>query len=276
MIQQNLRLPLMALASFALLSACGNNASDNTAKSVADKAVKEVSSAAKKVAPKKAKWSYSGETGPEHWGELSEAFATCSTGKLQSPFDISADITAVLPELGLNYNSVPMKVLNNGYTIQADTAGGGQLVVDGKTYDLLQFHFHAGSEYTIDGATYPMDLHLVHASKEGELAVVGVVIKEGEANPELAKLWANMPASKGENVVEGQSVDVNNLLPASKQYYRFMGSLTTPPCSEGVNWHVLSEPITASAEQIAAYRAIHPMNARPLQPENNRLVVLGK
>ncbi len=224
----------------------------------------------------KAHWTYSGEHGPEHWGSLSGEFSTCDTGRLQSPFDIQADISAYLPGLGLNYRSVPMKIINNGHTIQADMAGGGTLNVDGKSYNLLQFHFHAGSEYAIDGKTYPLEVHLVHASDAGELAVVGVMFEEGEANAELANIWANMPASKGENEVAGKSVNVSNLLPQSRKYYRFMGSLTTPPCSEGVNWHMMSEPITASAEQIAAFTAIYPMNARPLQDENNRLVVLGK
>ena len=251
-----------------LLAACETS---SNSQSQANETMKSTATKAKKV-----KWAYSGDQGPAQWGNLSEEFSTCATGKLQSPFNISADIMADLPALGLNYRPVPMKVINNGYTIQADQAGGGQLVVDGKSYDLLQFHFHAGSEYSIDGKSYPLEVHLVHASKAGDLAVVGVMFEEGAANAELAKIWDNMPASKGENAVSGKSINVNNLLPASKQYYRFMGSLTTPPCSEGVNWHMMSQPITASAEQIAAFKAIHPMTARPLQDENNRLVVLGR
>ncbi|MCF6275957.1 MAG: carbonic anhydrase family protein [Robiginitomaculum sp.] len=226
--------------------------------------------------PKKISWSYSGDNGPEHWASLSENFATCASGTVQSPFDITADKTDTLPALNLNYVPTGMTVINNGHTIQVDQAGGGQLVVGDATYNLLQFHFHTASEYSIDGKFYPLEVHLVHASDAGALAVVGVMFAQGEANAELANIWANMPTSKGENVVAGQSVDVKNLLPDSGQYYRFMGSLTTPPCSEGVNWHVMSQPITASAAQIAAYRAIHPMNARPLQDGNNRLVVLGK
>ncbi len=225
--------------------------------------------------PKKVDWSYTGDNGPEHWASLSENFATCASGTVQSPFDITADKTDDLPALNLNYVPTGMTVINNGHTIQVDQAGGGQLVVGDATYNLLQFHFHTASEYSIDGKFYPLEVHLVHASDAGELAVVGVMFAEGEANAELANIWANMPATKGENTVEGQSVDVKNLLPDSGQYYRFMGSLTTPPCSEGVNWHVMSQPITASAEQIAAFKAIFPMNARPLQAENDRMVVLG-
>lgn len=221
-------------------------------------------------------WGYSGSHGPAHWADIAPENKMCAQGRLQSPFDITADISATLPSLGLNYNSVPMKLINNGHTIQIDQAGAGQLVVGGKSYKLLQFHFHAPSEYTINGKAYPLEVHLVHASDAGELAVVGVMFEEGAKNAELEKIWAHMPEDKGENIVEGQMVNVKNLLPASKSYYRFMGSLTTPPCSEGVNWHMMKNPITASKAQIEAFKALYPMNARPLQDENNRLVVLGR
>ena len=221
-------------------------------------------------------WEYSGITGPSHWGDIAEEFGTCKTGKLQSPFNITADTTASLPNLGLNYRPVPMKIINNGHTIQADQMGGGQLVVDGKTYTLLQFHFHSSSEYSINDKPYPLEAHLVHASDEGELAVVGIMFEEGKPNSELNNIWENMPSSKGENIVSGKTVNANNLLPASKKYYRFMGSLTTPPCSEGVNWYMMRTPVTASKEQIKRFKALYPMNARPLQDKNNRLVVMGK
>jgi len=229
-----------------------------------------------KTADEKPHWTYSGDHGPSYWAGLSDDFSTCAAGKLQSPFNITADITAILPELGLNYRPTPMKIINNGHTIQVDQADGGALNVGGKVYKLLQFHFHAGSEYAIDGKSYPLEIHLVHASEAGELAVVGVMVEAGMANTELAKIWDNMPTSEGENSVDGQSVDVTALLPDGKKYYRFMGSLTTPPCSEGVNWHMMSAPITASAAQILTFREIYPMNARPLQAENNRLVVLDQ
>lgn len=261
-----------SLFSISTLALCGVmlSACQNTA------AVKDTAANSAEATTAKPHWEYSGEYGPSHWTDVSENFSTCATGRLQSPFDISADITAKLPELGLNYRPVPMKIINNGHTIQADQAGGGALNVDGKTYELLQFHFHAGSEYSIDGKSYPLEVHLVHASDAGELAVVGVMFEEGAANAELAKIWEHMPTKKGENTVDRQSVNALNLLPESNKYYRFMGSLTTPPCSEGVNWHMMHDPITASAEQIATFREIYPMNARPLQDENNRLVVLGQ
>ncbi len=263
--------PFLALL---LLAACQDSSN------AAPEQDKPAASSEEKAVPAKKNenphWTYEGEHGAEHWATLSDSFATCATGRLQSPFNIEADITADLADLGLNYNPVAMKVVNNGHTIQVDQAGAGQLVVDGKSYDLLQFHFHTGSEYTIDGKDYPLEVHLVHASADGALAVVGVMFEEGAANEELGNIWANMPAEKGENAVDGQMVDVANLLPSDHKYFRFMGSLTTPPCTEGVNWHMMATPITASAEQIEAFKAIFPMNARPLQDENNRLVVIDK
>jgi len=251
-------IPALTLSA-AMLMACQNTTVVDNEKPMVDKS----------------KWAHSGENGPNQWAEMSEDYAMCATGKLQSPFDISADITADLPALGLNYQPVPMKIINNGHTIQADQAGGGMLSVGGKDFELLQFHFHAGSEYSIDGKFYPLEVHLVHASKDGDLAVVGVMFEEGDANAELAGIWENMPTNKGEKMVADQNINVTNLLPSNHKYYRFMGSLTTPPCSEGVNWHMMSNPITASASQIAKFKELYPMNARPLQAENNRLVVLG-
>jgi len=224
----------------------------------------------------KVSWTYGGATGADRWAQLSDKFAACDTGRLQSPFDITPDIGAGLADLNLDYAPVPLKVSNNGHTIQVDLAGAGHLSVDGKAYDLLQFHFHTPSEYTIDGETYPLEVHFVHASKSGELAVVGVMFVEGAANTQLAEIWRNMPSSEGDHMVDGSMVDAKELLPTNRNYYRFMGSLTTPPCSEGVNWHMMTTPIAASGEQIAAFKNIFPMNARPLQDENNRLVVIGR
>jgi carbonic anhydrase len=263
--------PFLALL---LLAACQDSSNAAPEQDKAPEASEEKSAPSEKS--EKPNWTYEGDNGAENWAELSDSFATCATGRLQSPFNIEADITADLADLGLNYNPVAMNVINNGHTIQVDQAGAGQLVVDGKTYDLLQFHFHAGSEYTISGKDYPLEVHLVHASADGALAVVGVMFEEGAANDELGNIWANMPAEKGGNLVDGQMVDVANLLPSDHKYFRFMGSLTTPPCTEGVNWHMMATPITASADQIEAFKAIYPMNARPLQDENNRLVVIDK
>ncbi|PHR92834.1 MAG: hypothetical protein COA69_05770 [Robiginitomaculum sp.] len=276
------KLMATTIAAFVCLSGCQTVAVDHHEyETVPDTSAHEETQTEQHEDPHakpqtKPHWEYTGSHGPAHWAELSDEFTMCATGRLQSPFNITVDIKAYLPALGLGYNAVPLKVLNNGHTIQVDQADAGQLSVDGKTYNLLQFHFHAHSEHTIDGKTFPLEMHLVHASAQGELAVVGVMIEEGAPNAELAKIWQHMPSGEGEVAQEGLNVEVRKLLPASRKYARFMGSLTTPPCSEGVNWHMLSTPITASAEQIAAFKAIFPMNARPLQSKNNRLVVAGK
>lgn len=220
-------------------------------------------------------WEYDGEHGPSHWGEMSDEFSMCKAGRLQSPFNITTDIGGTLPNLGFGYNSVPLKVINNGHTIQVDQAGAGSLFVDGEAYSLLQFHFHTPSEHTIDGKSFPLELHFVHANTAGNLAVVGVMFEEGAHNAELEKVWTNMPKTKGEHSEEGLRIDAKRLLPNTRSYSRFMGSLTTPPCSEGVNWHMMNTPLSASAEQVAAFKSIYAMNARPLQDKNNRLVVKG-
>jgi carbonic anhydrase len=140
-------------------------------------------------------------------------------------------------------------------------------------YQLVQFHFHTPSEYHIESKAYPLELHFVHQKKDKALGVIGVMFKEGAANPELEKIWQNMPRASGEEKQSPVMVDIVKLLPMDKKYYRFMGSLTTPPCSEGVNWMIMQKQITASKAQIEAFRKIIPMNARPIQPSNNRLIV---
>ncbi len=151
------------------------------------------------------------------------------------------------------------------------------LQVDGQTYDLLQFHFHNASEHTVDGSATPMEMHLVHSNDAGELAVVGIFLVEGEENAALAPVFANMPADEGEpSAVDGVTVDAGMVLPGDQSYWRYNGSLTTPPCSEGVKWFVMTTPITASAEQIAAYTDIYSNNARPAQPMNDRSMIVGQ
>lgn len=224
-------------------------------------------------------WSYSGATGPAHWGDLSPAWAMASTGRRQSPVDIvPAQATRRdLSPLVLNYEPATMEILNNGHTIEDDYHGGGTLSVDGNTYKLAQFHFHSPSEHTIQGKHAAMELHLVHKDANGKLAVIGVMIEEGAANPELAVLWKHLPTKAGRaEEVAGVSVNAAKLLPSNLASYRYAGSLTTPPCSEQVAWFVLQTPIQASAEQIAAFRKIIMGNNRPTQPLNGREITASK
>lgn len=220
-------------------------------------------------------WSYSGDSGPAHWGELSPAWAMAKTGKQQSPIDIvpARAVRKDQAELKLSYQDTTLEILNNGHTIEDDYHNGGTLTVGGRAYKLAQFHFHSPSEHTIDGKHTPMELHLVHKDADGKLAVIGVMIEEGSTHAELAKLWQHLPATPGRaQAVEGVLVNASKLLPISLASYRYSGSLTTPPCSEQVAWYVMQQPIEASAEQIAAFRRLVFGNNRPTQPLNGRTI----
>lgn len=217
-------------------------------------------------------WGYEGERGPAHWGDLAPEFATCATGRAQSPIDLAGNPTrdrAAAP-LAFRYQPTPLAVKNNGHTLQVDYAPGSSATINGDRYDLLQFHFHAPSEHTVNGRPAAMELHLVHRNAAGKLAVVGVLIEAGAANPELARLWENAPTEEGTSAPNG-SINAANLLPASQgTLYHYTGSLTTPPCSEDVDWNVLAVPIQASPAQIAQFRQLYDGNARPVQALNRR------
>ena len=223
-------------------------------------------------------WGYSGHGGPEHWGELSKKFEMCAIGRNQSPIDIdSAKAYATkLPPIVFNYTkSGTTNVVDNGHTEQVNVAEGDSIRIDGIDFVLKQFHFHAPSENTIDGKHFPMEAHFVHADAKGNLAVVALMFNEGAENPVLKKIWERLPEKAVEThdlVLSGKEVDA--LLPKDRSYYRFNGSLTTPPCSEGVRWMVLKTPVTASKAQIEKFRSImHHPNNRPVQPLNARIVV---
>jgi len=219
-------------------------------------------------------WGYEGDTGPAKWGSLSKEFSVCDTGRLQSPFDIKANFETSLPALSFNYSAAPLDVTRGAHGVTVAIPAGQTMTVGDDVYDLLQYHFHTPSEYHINGKSFPMSLHLVHKRKsDGALGVLGVMIEAGAANAAIEKIWSKLPAKAGNVASADVSINPADLLPDTHSYMRFSGSLTTPPCSEGVNWHMLEKPITMSAKQIGAFRAIAKMNARPLQPANNRLVV---
>lgn len=216
-------------------------------------------------------WAYEGEAGPEHWGELSPDFALCSDGTEQTPIDISS-MTPDNPS-GIAFQYLPSKlnIGNNGHTIQIDYDKGSSIMMDGVQYDLLQFHFHAQSEHAIDGAHSDMEVHFVHKSADGKLAVVGALIHSGTENAAYAPIMSNLPAEEqAATAVPGVNIDADDLLPADHSYWNYHGSLTTPPCSEGVNWLLMNHPLEMSAAQIAAYTEIYSNNSRPLQAFNDR------
>jgi carbonic anhydrase len=219
-------------------------------------------------------WAYEGEAAPANWGKLDPKFVMCAAGKNQSPIDLDALVEADLAPLKLDYKTHGSEILNNGHTVQANYAPGSALTVDGRAFELKQFHFHAPSENKIGGKQFPMEAHLVHADKDGNLAVVAVMFTEGAANATLAKLWANMPARKDEKKALPAGLSVTELLPANKDYYRFNGSLTTPPCSEGVRWLVMKSPVAASKAQVEQFsKTLGIKNNRPIQAVNARPVL---
>ncbi len=220
-------------------------------------------------------WGYTGENGPEHWGKLSHDFAMCEKGKSQSPVDISKTYKAKLEDIVFSYKATPLKVVNNGHTVQVNYLPGSSITVDGEKYELLQFHFHAPSENTVGGKHYSMEMHLVHKNRNNKLAVVGVFMKEGRANEVIQKIWDNIsPVVNEEKTVDSISINAADLLPDEKDYYHFYGSLTTPPCSEGVNWSELKTPVEVSEAQIRKLEAvIGGHNNRPTQPVNYRFIL---
>lgn len=218
-------------------------------------------------------WGYQGELGPDHWGSLDPAFAVCTGGHEQSPIDLRGAAREGLSEIVFEYAPSPISIQNNGHSIQVDYQAGSGIVLDGIRYGLVQFHFHHRSEHTVDGADFPLELHLVHEDANGALAVVGVFLEEGAANEALAPVWRHLPAEAGPAAPVAGTVDAAALLPERRTTWRYSGSLTTPPCSEGVSWLMMTEPVTVSREQIEAFRALFPVNNRPVQPLNGRRLV---
>lgn len=217
-------------------------------------------------------WDYSGEAGPENWAKLTPEFGACA-GKNQAPVDLNGFVEADLAPLKLSYVAGASKVVNDGHTVQVVYEPGSHLTLDGNEYDLLQFHFHMPSENHIEGQSYPLEGHLVHADKDGNLAVIALMFKAGEPNAALARLW-DTPPQVGQTQQITPMAAVTDLLPTHLDYYRFSGSLTTPPCTEGVRWLVLKQPVVASKEQIGALTAaVGHANNRPLQPLNARVVL---
>lgn len=223
--------------------------------------------------PAEVHWTYSGKMGAAKWGTLSDKFATCGIGQRQSPIDIREAIRADLTPIEFAYKAVPLSIVDNGHTVQVNAAGAGSIKVDGEIYELLQFHFHKPSEEKINGKAYDMVVHLVHKAKDGRLAVVAVMLQGGKEQKLIRVLWSNLPLEQNKPVAKADvSVDPSLLLPKNRSYYTFTGSLTTPPCTEGVLWLVLKTPMDLSREQIADFGKLYGDNARPIQPRNARVI----
>jgi carbonic anhydrase len=222
-------------------------------------------------------WAYTGAEDPKHWGGLDPKYAQCAKGHAQSPIDIENAQLADLPPLGFNYAETPLTIVDNGHSIQITVAPGSTLVVGDKTFELKQFHFHHPAEEHVKGKAFPLVAHLVHQDADGHLVVVAVLFEQGEANAVINTLWGNIPSEKNK-VRELPAVLINAqaMLPADRGYFTFAGSLTTPPCSEGVTWYVLKQHRTVSAGQIATFAKLYPADARPIQPRNGRTILESK
>lgn len=239
----------------------------------------------------KTDWGYKGNIGPSRWSQLNPAFVLCSAGKEQSPIDVPSKTKKSPYDLAIRYQSAPLAIMNDGQTelnlnadqILVNDGHSVQLNFDqhsalekvhfnGADYSLLQLHFHSPSENLWRGQGYPLEIHFVHQGQANDLLVIGVFVKSGPANPALQMVIEHLPKEHGQvSLVAGQSINPANLLPADNDYYAFKGSLTTPPCSEGVNWVIMSTSITASPAQIQQLRqAMGGVNARPVQPLHKR------
>jgi carbonic anhydrase len=220
-----------------------------------------------------AHWSYEGAGAPAKWGDLDAGNKACAIGLQQSPIDIGPTIKSQLPPLGLGWPNGADTIVNNGHTIQLNFSEGSTLKLGDATYKLLQVHFHRPSEHTIGGKNFPMEAHFVHTKDGGGLAVVGVLMAEGKPNTAFGKIVKTMPAAEGPAVKADAAIDPHAMLPHRLSYFRYSGSLTTPPCSEVVEWLLLTDPIQVSAPDVAAFAKLYPMNARPVQKDNRRYVL---
>ncbi len=221
-------------------------------------------------------WGYSGASSPARWGKLDPEFALCELGKNQSPIDLTGAVVSKSTQLVFNYQPTLLTVVNTGQTIRVDYAPGSTLSIDGEPYTLLQFHFHTPSEHTIDGRAAAMELHLVHRNSQQELAVVGIMLQPGATNPQIDRIWQQIPATGTATTIKDTRIDATNLLPNSTAHFSYIGSLTTPPCSEGVKWQILSTPITISPSQIDTFAQLYPLDARPLQARRDRSIILSR
>lgn len=221
-------------------------------------------------------WDYEGLGGPENWSKLDQKNKVCATGERQSPIDIKEGIKVDLEPIKFSYRPSTFRIVDNGHTVQVEV-GESSISLTGKTYELVQFHFHRPSEEKVNGQRFDMVAHLVHKADDGQLAVVAVLLERGSENAFIQTLWNNMPLEKNLPVAPPTTlVDLNTLLPTARNYYTYMGSLTTPPCSEGVLWLVMKQPVQVSQDQINIFSRLYKNNARPIQSASGRLIKEGR
>jgi carbonic anhydrase len=218
------------------------------------------------------RWAYEGDFGPQHWGKLRPEWAQCDEGRTQSPIDIREGIKVDLPPIAFDYRPSHFTITDTGHTVQVNVENGSSFTLSGKRYDLVQFHFHKPAEERVNGKSYDMAAHLVHRGPDGKLTVMAILFDRGDESAIFNTLWAHLPLQKHVETTPDVSIDLAQLLPERREYFTYIGSLTTPPCSEGVTWIVLKQPYLVSAEQIGIFGHLYPHNARPVQAANARLI----
>ncbi|WP_332875684.1 carbonic anhydrase [Massilia sp. S19_KUP03_FR1] len=223
-----------------------------------------------------AHWAYQGKAGASHWSELDQVNVACTLSKEQSPINIDTARAHKMPlaPLAFSYRAGTAQVSNNGHTIQITPEPGNVFKAGDESAELLQFHFHTPSEEKVDGKRYALVAHFVHKNAAAELSVVAVLFRVGKANLALAPIFASLPREGTQRALA--SFNPADVLPADHAYFKFRGSLTTPPCTDGVRWQVLREPVEISRAQLAAFRKLYRMNARPEQPLNGRVVEVSE
>ncbi len=220
-------------------------------------------------------WAYHGSGGPEQWGHLSSAYAACGVGQSQSPIDIREVDTARMQAISFHYRVTPANLVHNGHTVQVNYTPGSSIAIGDDHFDLMHFHFHTPSEHKINGQAYPMEIQFVHKHRvSGRLAVVGVLVAPGDHNLAAQEIWDHLPATANTTMDKPRVLfNGRDLLPENQDYYRYMGSLTTPPCTEGVSWYVLQHPVQFSAAQIDQIGKLMGYNSRPIQARNHRMLL---
>lgn len=217
-------------------------------------------------------WDYAGAGGPARWAALDPEYALCGSGTRQSPIDIRDGIAVPMDPPVFDYRETGFRVIDTGHTVQVDVDPGQGFEIQGRRYELQQFHFHRPSEELIDGKRFDMGVHLVHRDADGRIAVIAVLLQAGSEHPLVQRIWANLPLERHLPVTAAGRIDLASLLPEDRRHAMYMGSLTTPPCQEGVLWVVLMQPASLSDRQIDVFSRLYPMNARPVQAAAGRLI----
>jgi carbonic anhydrase len=262
---------IASLSVFAV-AACGNSGSDDKVPPAANARSSSGAQSDGEGKTKTPPWGYEGADGPANWAALSEDFAACEKGHEQSPIDLTEKAAVESHKATtIDYKPVTAELVNNGHTVQADVSPGSKIVLDGTSYNLKQFHFHLPSEHTENGEHAAMELHFVHMDKKGKIAVVGVLMEKGsDGKSPFGPLWKKLPAKEGDEAKITEPIDLTAFLPKEHDQYRYEGSLTTPPCTEGVKWTVLEDSVEVSPAEVAAYKKLFPKDSRPVQARNGR------